>query len=299
MARPKKKTFQNIKDCHCMGCGHDLPIEELYYVGDKSGTYTNEGYLPYCKTCCDMIAEDYLKEFKSPEACVYYTCAINDVPFIRSVYESMESYIENKGIKSPKFFKLYMNQYLLVKSKKSWKATRFADTDVALGDIKKIQKTDVVLKQEMEEMELVWGKQKIEDYQFLEYRWDIYTEGMALTPAQEALYRKLCLLELSERKKNDEEQSAKEEQEQILKLYKTLKLDNFSENKDKTLVEQMLEFDIAVMEENEPAEYYEQPEKYKDFLGIGKDNKSIMRSLKNLITGSREYPDINDDASTY
>lgn len=291
MARPKKKTFQNIKDCHCMGCGHDLPIEELYYVGDKSGTYTNEGYLPYCKTCCDMIAEDYLKEFKSPEACVYYTCAINDVPFIRSVYESMESYIENKGIKSPKFFKLYMNQYLLVKSKKSWKATRFADTDVALGDIKKIQKTDVVLKQEMESLELDWGKQaEYDDYSFLEYKFDTYVEGRELTPAMESTIRLLCLAELEIRKGKENNLDTTNAEKRVMEYYKRLKMDNFTNSANKTDDEKFIEGRIALIERSKPAEVYEDKKLYADFQGFeqyGEDH--LYRPLKNLLLGQKEY----------
>lgn len=297
MARPKKKAYQSVKDCHCMSCGHDLPIAELYYVGDKGGNYTNEGYLPYCRSCCDMICEDYLKETKSAEAAVYYTCAINDVPFMKSVFESMESYIDSKSIKAPKYFKLYMNQYLLARNKKAWKATRFADSDVALGDVKKLQKNDLALKQEEEKLELDWGKQEdYDDYSFLELKFETYVEGLTLTPSLEQTVRYLCLAELEVRKLKNANQDSKNAETKVMDYYKKLGLDKFKNDKNMSNDEKFLEARIAIMEQKKPAEYYEDKKRYADFCHFEKyGDDHLRRPIKNMLLGQKEYHIKKDD----
>lgn len=49
-----------------------------------------------------------------------------------------------------------------------------------------------------------------------------------------------------------------------------------------------------MIEEDEPAEL-EDREKYRDIAGFEKSFSEIMRSMKNLIAGTREYPDIPRD----
>ena len=46
-----------------------------------------------------------------------------------------------------------------------------------------------------------------------------------------------------------------------------------------------------MIEETEPAEE-EDKEKYRDIAGFEHSFKEIMRSMKNLLTGSRDFPDI-------
>ena len=84
--------------------------------------------------------------------------------------------------------------------------------------------------------------------------------------------------------------SGKEEQDMVLKLMKTLKLDNFTQKKEKTLTEQMLEHQIWEIENTEPCEC-EDLEKYKDFCNIEADwFKYVVSAVKNLIAGTKEYP---------
>ena len=140
---------------------------------------------------------------------------------------------------------------------------------------------------------LDWGEQpNLEDYQFLEYRYSIYTDGIELSPSQETLYRKLCLAELSARRKESNGESSKEDTEQIMKLMTKLKIDNFEEKKDKTDIERILEKQIWEIENTEPAEMVDK-EEYRDYLDIEEDwGKHILRAVKNLIIGSKDYPNI-------
>jgi hypothetical protein len=90
-------------------------------------------------------------------------------------------------------------------------------------------------------------------------------------------------------------------QNQILSLMKTLKIDNFEEKKEQTIVERMLESRIAVQEKEKPAFYYDSIKKKEnvDYLGRGKYfYDHIYRPFHNVLEGSKLYkilPEEEDD----
>jgi hypothetical protein len=241
---------------------------------------------------------DKLKSAGNLEASLWLTCAEVGVPFIKEIYvkvdneaRSTDSRVRKSIIdKKYKYFGKYL-QYLNAKKTKGKKWDSFDNTDVPLGEIETMTKSEEALKLEAKKFELNWGEQSVEDYQYLEYRFDIYTKDIPLTVAQDSLYRQLCLVELAKRKKEATNDSTKEEQTQILSLMKTLKIDNFSEVRDKSLAEQMIETQIALHERTEPFEFYDDKELYRDQCGLGEYwNKHILRCMKNLLAGNKEYP---------
>lgn len=292
---PKKKEIKAfrppMKDTYCMGHGFELNVEEFFYWEVPKGSNPQKwDYLPYCKTCSNEAFNAYLKKYKSVEAAVYFTCALVNLPFMKSVYESMEKIIQSKGVKNPSFLQ-YTNQLDIAKNKKGWSAKCFADSDVELGEIKKLQKSDVALKQEMERLELDWGKQsEYDDYSFLELKFETYVEGRQLTPAMEQTFRYLCLAELEARKLKDDNQDSKTVEEKIQKYYKILNLDKFDNNAIKTDEEKFIEARIAIIERNEPAEFYEDKRMYADHQGFELYAENhIRRPMKNMLLGQKEY----------
>ena len=256
----------------------------------------NDGYTGYCKICAHKMFEYYLKECKSIQSALYYTCQKLDMPFILEKYNQMNDLA--KGTTKKNFD--YVAEYLSLMArangadKSTW--TDFSATDINLSDIDNKLESRELRKQEIDEFKLDWGKQDSEeDYIFLEYRYDIYTEGKSLTPAQETLYRQLCLIELSKRRKEECRDSTKEEQEMIIKLMTQLKINNFDEQKDKSEIDRIIEKQIWEIENTEPAEVLDKSE-YEDFLDINKNwFKHIVRATKNLVAGTKEYPDITKD----
>ena len=287
----------------CMG--HNTPM--LQCVGLKKNTeyfiswspFHANGRVPYCKECCNKMFQYYLDETKSAQSALYYTLMKMDVPFIKDIYEKVNEMSVSgdvNGRKTAISIGSYMNTIRkYTKNKEIW--SDFSATDVDISDIDSKIQTREVKKKEMDKFILDWGQQpNLEDYQFLEYRYDVYTEGMELTPSQETLYRKLCLAELSARRKEANQDSSKEDTEQIMKLMSKLKIDNFEEKKDKSDIERILEKQIWEIENTEPAEIVSK-EEYKDYLDIEKDwGKHILRAVKNLLTGSKDYPMITKDS---
>lgn len=119
--------------------------------------------------------------------------------------------------------------------KKTDKWDSFGVTDVDKSEAIVDVNQEKLRKEKLKQFILDWGEQDEDDYAYLEYRWDFYTEDINLTPAQESLYRKLCISELDYRRAKEKDETGKEQQESILKLMKTLKIDNFTQKKEKHL----------------------------------------------------------------
>lgn len=299
------------EDSFCVKCGRPYPIDYFYKSPNPNHT---KGVLPYCKDCCNEMIHKNLKTHGSLESALWFTCAEVGVPFLIKIYEKVETKISNQKRK-PGIKYNYMGNYMSImyankQNVDVWET--FADTDVALGEVKKVKKQEESIKESMAELELDWGRYEVEELQLLEYMFSEYTRGLeTMTVAQERLYRDLCLVELRKRKKDEDKENTKEEQKQIIELMKTLKIDDFKVEKEKSMIDRMLESQIAYMEQEEPAEHYKDLEKYCDFMSIGKYMYNhVIRPFKNVLLGSKEYslkyehdeiaekaeePDINTD----
>jgi hypothetical protein len=254
----------------------------------------------------------FLKKKGTMESAVYFTCAKLDIPFIHRVYEATidkKNSLQSKSNKDDSEYNIfsYYIDYLwgthtLQKKTEVWED--FTDSDTSLDEFNTVKKSEDALKADYEKFELDWGKQTLEDYQFLEYRYDIYTDGKPLTPAQDTLYRQLCQLELRQRKKNakgdsirDDQlgESTKEEQAMIIQLMDKLGISKFDNKKDKSDIDRLIEKQIWEHENTDPCETVD-INKYKDMCDIGKNwGRQILRAVKNIVSASQEFPDITAD----
>ena len=279
-----------ITDSFCIRCNRSYEIKKFYKSDNPN--HANK-VVPYCTSCCKEIYQNYFRKYGDIKLALWSTCAEIGIPFIQKVYDGLMEKVEKEkeeGTLSSTYN--YWGQYyvtFLALKKKSDNWDCFGQTDVDRSSMTSNDE-ETQRKINIQDLILDWGEQTDEDYAFLEYRWGFYTDDIKLTPAQESLYRKLCIAELKYQKEVDEGGSGKEEQDMILKLMKTLKLDNFTQKKEKTLTEQMLEHQIWEIENTEPCEC-EDLEKYKDFCNIESDwFKYVVSAVKNLIAGTKEYP---------
>lgn len=284
----KKNT---IVESFCVRCGRPYPLD--YFHKSKNPHHKN-GVLPYCKECANEILREHLKTYGNLESALWFTCSELGIPFILKVYERLEDKIQNAKRKVDTKTYNYVGNYIVTmysirQNVDTWDT--FCDTDIALGEVKTVQKSVEALKESMAELTLDWGNRDVEDLQLLEYMYGEYTSNLeTMTTAQERLYRDLCLVELRKRQKDENDESTKEEQKQIIDLMHVLKIDDFKVEKEKTMIERMLESQIAMVENEEPAEHYRDLEKYCDFMGIKRYMYNhIIRPLKNVLIGSKEY----------
>lgn len=303
---------EKIKAYHCLSCQRGYPIDRFYKT-KANGTFLPEGVIPYCEKCCEDIFNYYLEKTNDVKEAYRFTCAKLDIPFILKVYDKTieynESLLKKKRKKDNPQEHMFKNYYMFLWGEKSIetdidKWSDYSDSDVNYTAIVKSESEQS--NDDFVRFELDWGKHSLEDYRFLEYRWDFWTKGQSINRSQETLYRQLCLLELRKRKKESIEietggvgESTKEEQEMIMKTMDKLKIANFEEVKQKSMVEEMIENQIFETENHEPCEVLDK-EYYKDYCDIGKNwGKQILRAVKNLVSGSAEFPNINDDMSKW
>lgn len=263
-----------------------------YFPSELKGV----GLVPYCKECVQKTFDYYYKNGRGLDSAVYYTCQKLDLPFITEVYDKI--LLDFKTNKTNAEFlnmtKNYMGTYIGILNKSTIEYRdkldfSYSDADLSQIDIK-IESREKE-KKDLERFILDWGNQDTDDdYAFLEYRYDVYTDGKTLTPAQESLYRQLCLIELTKRRKERAKESIKEEQDMIIKLMTKLKIDNFDEQKELSIVEKMLETRIAIQEKEKPTYYYDDVKRNADYMGKGRDfYNHIYRPFKNVFQGSKEY----------
>lgn len=291
----------------CVSCQREYPIDKFYprIVDDK---FSPDGVIPYCADCCEEIVRENLTKVNSLESAMWLTCAKLDVPFIRKVFEKVEeqkSKYQQKSGKKDSEYTLFKYYYDYLWGSKSMGTAidvwiDFSNTDVSMGEISSLKKSEEALNREIEKLELDWGVQEdIEDYKFLVYNFDKYTKDVGeMTPQQEDLYRDLCLARLEKRKIEEKKLDGDltKVQNRILNLMHKLNLDVFEDNQPKTLSEEFLFDKIRMVEQTMPADFYKDKNLYKDMTKKRKLMTDLVyRPLANTLTGSRDFNiDIND-----
>ena len=250
----------------------------------------------YCKKCLDKIYDYYYKNSnENDKVALYYTLVQINTPFITEIYDKL-------SVNMPK---VTINKYMAEFIKRTQKQTMWAD--FSASDFKLVEDGGFQDQEEMKELVKKWGDQCSKaEYEFLEETFKRYTnedDEEDLSPQRIDLIRDLCNYRLILRKINDSTYSGDMTQEkcqsQIANLLKTLKLDNFEVKKKKSDIEKILEYQIWEIENTEPAEVVDK-EEYKDFLNIQSSwGNSILRCVKNILSNSKEYPNITRESPKY
>lgn len=264
---------------------------------DKSGfiqslsPYHNK-YLPLCRACVNARYEEYHKKLKSEGAALWCLCAEMGYPVIQEYYNIAMSRRKDTTVARQNLFMLYHNTIKEI----GFMIEGFWQSDMELSDFIDIG-TDREEKEEnsldLIEMERLWGKFEVEDYELLNAFFDMYTQDLPnMDTALELRYRDLCKAELRKRKadENGDISEITKAEESLRKNMALLKLDKFQDNKQSE-VEKHIERMCWMVENTKPCEC-EDLEKYKDFSGFGIKWAEIMRCMRNLIANTRDYPDI-------
>lgn len=282
----------------CLGEGQpDLKCTGNKLVSDFYPSFNKwgNGHSRYCKKCLDKIYDYYYKNSgENDKIALYYTLVQENVPFITEIYDKL----------SVKYGRVSINKYMTEISNRTQKQNVWID--FSSSDFKLVDNA-FENQEEMKELVKKWGDQCSKaEYEFLEETFKRYTnedDEEDLSPQRIDLIRDLCNYRLILRKINDGtyggDMTQEKVQSQIANLLKTLKLDNFEVKKKKSDIEKLLEYRAWEIENTKPAELFDK-EEYKDFFDIHKDwGKDILRCVKNLLVGSKEYPKITRDNDKY
>lgn len=288
------------KMCAC--CDTAKPFDQFY----KDVIPNRNRYVPYCKSCCRAKMKQYKEIIGNEQAALWCLLAELGVPFLKDVWNEASRIIESNEskIRKPDIFLTYIRCY----NEMGIVAYGFWESDVMLSDLYnvkidnnenvEIESNVIDLNKECE----IWGEFRTDGvldetaYKFLNNTYNQYTEGLQdLNLNIENRYRDLAKAEWRLRKANENGDISEIKSAQDV-LNKQLALLNLNDFKTNDTDERRLFIDrIAWMiEETEPAEEEDQS-KYTDVAGYERIYNSWMRSMQNILTGDRRYPDIPKD----
>lgn len=280
--------INRAKERYCPCCSTVKEKSKFY----PSPIATNE-YLPYCKECVGKKYRAASQALDSKWGALWCVCMEMGVPLLREKFNLLKAQydgLDGKG-RRPEPFGLYLA--LLKDGGVQYRG--IFDGDIQLSEFVDLgieqspeEPTQKDMDAQRKQWDKVWGKdyddddcQRLDEY-FEDYTQDLFEMDMAMTMR----YRDLCRAELKQFKGKGD----KDTFNQIKTLMSMLKLDDFKDNKQSD-TEKFIERIAFTIENTKPAEC-EDLEKYKDFSGFGKTWDGLMRCLKNLVGGSRDYPQI-------
>ena len=295
-----KAKAKTVAMGYCVLDSREYPMDRFYE--HRNTELFPRGFVPYCKDCCNTMLNYYLQKTGTLEASMWYVCARLDMPFIKKVFERVQS----QQVSVDKFVETYYSflwgTRSIKKALNTWDS--FADSDVSFEEISGVTKSDEGIKAQIEKLELDWGYQESEDdYKFLEYMYNKYTSTIEFeNPQQEDLYRDLCLARLEKRKAEQGkiDTDITKIQSRILTLMNKLKLDEFDSAKPKTVSEQLIFAKISDVEEHDSWELYNRQKKYENESQVRKYLKDlVLRPILNFVCNNKDYNINIDDVSEY
>ena len=285
------KYAKNVCEC----CG-EKKNGTLFYP-NYGIQYKERTKVRFCKECC-LKRMLYYIEFLNEEAALWVVLSELGIPFIKNIYEQvLEERANYKGNK-PEIVGHYIKR--LLECPKIYSG--FWDSDTSITEILKKEneeKENEII--DFEEMEEIWGKYPNDEctkaYTFLQKTFKDYTSDLTIEMDANLInrYRDLCKAEYRKRKADEkgDVSEIKQAQANLTDLLKLLKLNDFQSNQ-KSETEKMIERKIWIIENNKPSEC-EDLDIYRDISGFESTWNHILRCVKNLVSGSREYPDIPVD----
>ena len=286
--------MNRMTEAYCINCQSAKAFSNFHnhvIVGKK--------YLPICKACCNKKLKDYIVVTKNDAAGLWCLLAELGIPFLREVWEPTQKIVfesTNAGRK-PDLFLTYIRtlKELGIIVEGFWQSNMMLSDFMKIGkDNKEEEEVKEVV--DLNEQQRIWGKFEPEDYEFLNFTFNEYTQELLEMDANLIRrYRDLAKAELRKRKTDEsgDIQEIAKAQDSLNKQLALLKLNNFKDNKQSD-TEKFIERMAWNIENTKPAEC-EDTQKYKDFSNFGINWEDIMRTVKNLVSGSREYPDIPRD----
>lgn len=255
-------------------------------------------FLPYCKSCCSKKLKEYIAKTKDEGAGLWCLLAELGIPFLKEVWEPTKKIVlasTNAGRK-PDLFLTYVKTVkelgLILEG--------FWQSDVMLDDFIDISNDEESeeVKIDWEEQIRVWGKfvnsdgeLDEESYNYLNFTFEDYTKDLIEMDANLIRrYRDLCKAELRKRKADEsgDIQEIAKAQDSLKKMLDMLNLSDFKKGEADER-RQFIDRIAWMIEETEPAEE-EDEEKYRDIAGYEKIYNDFMRSMRNILTGDRNYP---------
>lgn len=283
----------DIKNRHCIYCDEIKPKRSFY---TSINPRHKSGVLPVCKSCAELLYNDYFEKTGRYDAATWCVCADMGIPFIMSVWNDVVADYEKRVDVNKHFAPVALYISLLYQKMDVidglWQSDKMLNSFMSIGGEKQEQ-TDVDIENMRKRQRDEWGDFEDEDLDYLDKQFKEYTSSLTgLDKISTMRYHDLCKAELSKRKADlsGDYGDINKAQNNLLAIMKLLKLDNFHGN-ERADEEKRLEKIIWNIENTKPAECADL-QKYRDFSGMSKTWDNIMRCVQNLVAGTRNYPNI-------
>lgn len=273
----------------CFKCGNPQPLSS--YFTSRNGVLD---YLPICKSCAKDLFNKYLEECESPFDALYKFCAAMNLYYSTAAANGAFSTV----IKGDGFTDAVLGNYMKTLQLPQYVGKTFLDSEgVDAENVQNNQSVQEIIDTTRNNVKK-WGS----GYSGEEYRRlnELYSQWAGGTPqdtvTQVSLTKDLCKIDLKIEKYTVENRDTKDLLTQKQALIKSLAIDpqTLLKNRQDNEANECFGAWIAEIEENSPAEYLDDPSVYFDVNGIEAYwDKHIRRPLKNLLTGTKDFPDID------
>lgn len=281
--------MNRMTETYCINCQSSKAFSNFHghvVVGKK--------YLPICKTCCTKKLKDYITATKSEGAGLWCLLAEFGIPFLREVWEPTKKIVfeSTSAGRKPDLFLTYLRtiKELGIVVEGFWQSDMMLNDFIDIGESHQEKDEEIV---DLNEQQRIWGKFEPEDYEFLNFTFKEYTQNLLDMDANLIRrYRDLAKAELRKRKADEsgDIQEIAKAQDNLKKMLDMLNLSDFKKNESDER-KQFIDRIAWMIEETEPAEE-EDESKYRDIAGYEELYNDFMRSMRNILTGDRRYPDI-------
>ena len=281
--------YNRNTEAWCSCC--DKPKEKTSFMVSLNPDHHK--FLPYCKACLNAKIKNYREATGSDGAALWCLCGELGYPMLKEAYDITMKLVNDKGTKNTNLFNIYHGVLKYI----GFVVQGFWQSDMELSDFIQTKKNRSFEEEKKPvdyvELNRKWGKFEADEYDLLEEFFEMYTQDLPnMDTAMELRYRDLCKAELRKRKADESGDIGEitKAEESLRKNMALLKLDKFQDNKQSE-IEKHIERMCWMVENTRPCECRDL-EKYKDFSGFGIKWEEIMRCVRNLVAGTREYPDI-------
>ena len=270
----------------CCRCGNS--DKKAFYVS-KSVYFAYTGKIPMCKPCLAKTLDEKTAIYGSRANAFDDLARMFDFKLVKKVYDSVKSE-EVTNIFIGKYFR-NLGFGASISENASYLDSDFDITEST--DISNYFEEEEPYELNRRQLALDWGVGFSDsDYIFLEKRYSkLSTMANIEYESDVVIIRQICLEELNLRKIREKGGTTKDALKTIQELMSTASIrpTDIKAANAGALSSYYGKW-IDQIEENEPAEFFKDKSLYEDYDGLGQYFKDwILRPLKNLLTGSRDF----------
>jgi len=299
MVKSRRKVGDKPK-FYCRKCMEDKT--EAHFYKATNIFLDSNNLMSICKDCCQEIYDSFIATEHTIEKTLLRMCRLLNVQYDEKAIESVKQHIKTrveKGADTSNIFGIYKSKLTAIQRTQIGK--RDIDDDLTFVEpSSNIIKSPSVSIPDKDYYESSWGKGKldIEDYEYLESEFAKWKETTKCnTQGEEVLVREICHKQNEIRKTRIEGKSTSNLVKQLQEIMKNSNLTPALQNAiDANKFKDAFGVWIKDIEQKTPAEWWKNKKKYHDMDNIEKDREDIIRSIRNFITGSRDFNTVELEA---